>query len=229
MNSEVEVHVGQREGVLAVPNSALRTQRDVGSAARGARPLGRGGAAGARRGRTAGGSGAAPGSTLGGTDGAASRSRTTLRDGGPSRCPPAYRGAGAGGDDQAPRGRALTASETAILDGSGRARGRRRRQEPGAAAAVDASFGGRYIVFVKRPGGPTAGLDPDRPHRPRLQRGGRGAAADRLGADPAEREPGAVAAGVAGADQPHHRRRRAARACSSSTTPAGARPAPGGR
>jgi HlyD family secretion protein len=33
MNTEVEVHVGQREGVLAVPNSALRTQRDVGSAA----------------------------------------------------------------------------------------------------------------------------------------------------------------------------------------------------
>ena len=33
MNSEVEIHVGQRQGVLAIPNSALRTQRDVGSAA----------------------------------------------------------------------------------------------------------------------------------------------------------------------------------------------------
>ena len=33
MNSEVEIHVGQREDVLAVPNSALRTPRDVGSAA----------------------------------------------------------------------------------------------------------------------------------------------------------------------------------------------------
>ncbi len=33
MNSEVEVHVGRREDVLAVPNAALRTQRDVGSAA----------------------------------------------------------------------------------------------------------------------------------------------------------------------------------------------------
>jgi HlyD family secretion protein len=33
MNAEVEVHVGRREGVLAVPNAALRTQRDVGSAA----------------------------------------------------------------------------------------------------------------------------------------------------------------------------------------------------
>jgi HlyD family secretion protein len=33
MNTEVEIHVGQRQGVPAVPNEALRTQRDVGSAA----------------------------------------------------------------------------------------------------------------------------------------------------------------------------------------------------
>jgi HlyD family secretion protein len=33
MNAEVEVHVGRRQNVLAVPNAALRTQRDVGSAA----------------------------------------------------------------------------------------------------------------------------------------------------------------------------------------------------
>jgi HlyD family secretion protein len=33
MNTEVEIHVGEREDVLAVPNAALRTQRDVGSAA----------------------------------------------------------------------------------------------------------------------------------------------------------------------------------------------------
>jgi HlyD family secretion protein len=33
MNTEVEIHVGQRQGVLAIPNAALRTQRDVGSAA----------------------------------------------------------------------------------------------------------------------------------------------------------------------------------------------------
>ena len=33
MNTEVEVHVGQRQGVLAIPNAALRTQADVGSAA----------------------------------------------------------------------------------------------------------------------------------------------------------------------------------------------------
>ncbi len=33
MNAEVEIHIGRREGVLAVPNAALRTQRDVASAA----------------------------------------------------------------------------------------------------------------------------------------------------------------------------------------------------
>jgi HlyD family secretion protein len=33
MNAEVEVHVGRRDDVLAVPSAALRTQRDVGSAA----------------------------------------------------------------------------------------------------------------------------------------------------------------------------------------------------
>ncbi len=33
MNTEVEVHVGARSNVLAIPNAALRTQRDVSSAA----------------------------------------------------------------------------------------------------------------------------------------------------------------------------------------------------
>jgi HlyD family secretion protein len=33
MNTEVEIHVGQRQGVIAVPNAALRTQTDVASAA----------------------------------------------------------------------------------------------------------------------------------------------------------------------------------------------------
>jgi HlyD family secretion protein len=34
MNCEVEIHVGKRTGVLAIPNAALRTPRDVDSAAR---------------------------------------------------------------------------------------------------------------------------------------------------------------------------------------------------
>ncbi len=33
MNTEVEIHVGRRDNVIAVPNAALRTQRDVASAA----------------------------------------------------------------------------------------------------------------------------------------------------------------------------------------------------
>lgn len=33
MNSDVQMHVGQRENVLAIPNAALRTERDVASAA----------------------------------------------------------------------------------------------------------------------------------------------------------------------------------------------------
>ncbi len=33
MNADVEIHVGERRDVLAVPNAALRTPRDVGSAA----------------------------------------------------------------------------------------------------------------------------------------------------------------------------------------------------
>jgi HlyD family secretion protein len=33
MNTDVEIHVGQRDNVLAIPNAALRTQRDVQSAA----------------------------------------------------------------------------------------------------------------------------------------------------------------------------------------------------
>ena len=34
MNTEVQIHTGQRQGVLAVPNAALRTPRDIASAAR---------------------------------------------------------------------------------------------------------------------------------------------------------------------------------------------------
>lgn len=33
MNSEVEIHIGSRERVLAIPNAALRTERDISSAA----------------------------------------------------------------------------------------------------------------------------------------------------------------------------------------------------
>ena len=96
---------------------------------------------------------------------------------------------------------------------TGRADRTRRAGAPGGGRgrSADPSFGGRYIVFVKRPDGPKpvwirTGLT-DLDYSEVVD----GLEASRFGAHPAEREPGAVAAGVAGADEPHHRRRRAAR------------------
>jgi HlyD family secretion protein len=167
MNSEVEVHVGQRQQVLAVPNSALRTQRDVGSAAQvlGLSPEGVQKELAASAGQRGG--GAAGQARMGGTDGqttgqAGARADgqdtnqvMTLRDGRTVALP-------AGVNEEQVRaamakrreGGTLTASETALLDrvrqgargagGSGQNRG----------GSVDVLFGGRYIVFVKRPDGP---------------------------------------------------------------------------
>jgi HlyD family secretion protein len=106
MNSEVEVHVGRREGVLAVPNSALRTQRDVGSAAE----------------------------VLGLS---AEQVQRELAARQPATRPIAQR-------DSAGRGRTTMGGS----DGGGGPDSTRRRR------TADASFGGRYIVFVKRPAGP---------------------------------------------------------------------------
>jgi HlyD family secretion protein len=124
MNSEVEVHVGQRKDVLAVPNSALRTQRDVGSAAQvlglsaeevqrelAARP------AGSRDGATG-------QAAMGGTDGAGGQDTSR--------------------EDQVRAAMAKRREGGALTASGGGGRGR----------TVDAAFGGRYIVFVKRPGGP---------------------------------------------------------------------------
>ncbi len=121
MNSEVEVHVGQREDVLAVPNTALRTQRDVGSAASvlGLSPEAVQKELAAQRAPARQVASSDTQTTLGGTDGAPrDTSRTRSRD----------------------------TSRTAARRGAGAGRSR----------AVDASFGGRYIVFVKRPAGPQA-------------------------------------------------------------------------
>jgi HlyD family secretion protein len=175
MNSEVEVHVGQREQVLAVPNSALRTQRDVGSAAQvlglSAEEVQREMAAGQRGGGAAGqparagqqDSGAAGRVALGASDGQAGASAggqdtsrvMTLRDGRTVALP-------AGVTEEQIRaamakrreGGSLTASETAMLDRVRQSAGGAGGSRGGRGGMVDASFGGRYIVFVKRPGGP---------------------------------------------------------------------------
>jgi len=126
MNAEVEIHVGQRQDVLAVPNAALRTMRDVGSAAQvlGLSPEGvqqqlaagqRGsGAEGEVRGEAAG--------------------RVTM-------------GAEAGSADSAPRDSARRVARTQ-RNGAGRNGASRK------GGGNNALFGGRYIVFVKRPSGP---------------------------------------------------------------------------
>jgi HlyD family secretion protein len=106
MNSEVEVHVGQREDVLAVPNSALRTQRDAGSAAQ----------------------------VLGLSSEAVQRELAAQRPGA-----------------RAVVRRDSAAAAPATMGGTDGA-----RRSGARGGAVDASFGGRYIVFVKRPEGPKA-------------------------------------------------------------------------
>ena len=121
MNCEVEIHVGQREDVLAVPNAALRTQRDVGSAAQ----------------------------VLG-------LSPEQVQQELAAQAPAARSGAPAGAGGQAAMGGSAgsTPPDTARR-GAGRdtaAAGRPTSMRRGRAA--DPSFGGRYIVFVKRPEGP---------------------------------------------------------------------------
>ncbi|HWB40236.1 MAG TPA: efflux RND transporter periplasmic adaptor subunit, partial [Gemmatimonadales bacterium] len=126
MNCEVEIHVGQREDVLAVPNAALRTQRDVGSAAQvlGLSPeeVQRELAAAARPGAGVPDTAAAGQAAMGGS---------------------AAGGATGSGGDSARAG--TTRDGRTIARGGGRG-----------ARAADASFGGRYVVFVQRPEGPKA-------------------------------------------------------------------------
>jgi HlyD family secretion protein len=109
MNAEVEIHVGERQDVLAVPNAALRTPRDVASAAE-----------------------------VLGLDPA-----QVQRDLAESQ---ASLGGAAGGN-----GRADSAADSAAAGPP--VQRTRSRQRAGRGNSV--AFGGRYIVFVKRPEGPT--------------------------------------------------------------------------
>jgi HlyD family secretion protein len=171
MNSEVEIHVGQRDDVLAIPNASLRTQRDVTSAAEvlGLDPamipmlLAANDSAAAAQADNAGGratqaatapsDSAAPAKPAGNT--------FTTQDGRTVELP-------AGVDASQVQalmakrrsGKELTPAETAIMRqafaamGGGRSGGGR----PGGgqrAQSNDFQFGGRYIVFVLRDGRPT--------------------------------------------------------------------------
>jgi HlyD family secretion protein len=130
MNAEVEVHVGERRDVLAVANGALRTPRDVASAAQ---VLGLDPAAVQKA------LAAAP------QQGGGAAERASLGAATPDSAAPR--------DSVAPRD--STAAGTAA---TGQRRVVRRMAGTGGGAARsggnDALFGGRYIVFVKRPTGP---------------------------------------------------------------------------
>ena len=120
MNAEVEVHVGQQQDVLAVPNAVLRTPRDVASAAQ-----------------------------VLGLDPQAVQ--TALAGAG-------QRGGAArqGGNGQASLG-AATGDTGAAAGGAPAGPGQPGVRRPGGGqrpASADGLFGGRYIVFVKRAGGP---------------------------------------------------------------------------
>ena len=166
MNTEVEIHVGQRQGVLAIPNAALRTQGDVASAAQvlgldpqvvqqqlaqAAAPRGDSGSASLGGGGTR----ADANPPQGGKPGQA-QATLTLPDG---RQIPLPAGVTAEQVQAAMRkrfsGGELTPAEQAMLrqvfaqfrGGAGGGRGGMQRQTN--------EMGGRYIVFVLRNGKPT--------------------------------------------------------------------------
>jgi HlyD family secretion protein len=136
MNTEVEIHIGSREGVPAVPNAALRTQRDVVSAAQvlglSTEEVQRQLAAQTAQGASSAGATAGAGAGGAGT-------RDSARG-------PSDSGRGTGRDSLR-RLRGDSASRWQGQTGSAAGAGRRTR-------GTDAT-GGRYIVFAKRNGVPT--------------------------------------------------------------------------
>lgn len=142
MNTEVNISVAAQQGVLAVPNSALRTERDVASAAmvlgiaddelqtmleEARKPV-------------AGGDTTAQGGALAGTTPAPSREQMTAVF------------------QKQRSGATLTAEEQKILEAARAAMGgggRGGRAGAGGGGSDDSMFGGRYVVFVLRNGKPT--------------------------------------------------------------------------
>jgi HlyD family secretion protein len=163
MNTEVEIHVGRREGVLAVPNAALRTQRDVASAAQvlGLDPEDVQKQIAAAQQRPAGGTdtagqraslGAATPRAAGDTGAAAAPAGNsmTLPNGQTVKLPDGVTEAQVRAIMQKRMsGQEPTAQERALLRTvfQGMQRGGARGARQGAA---DPQFGGNYIVFVKR-------------------------------------------------------------------------------
>lgn len=167
MNAEAEIHVGERRGVLAVSNSALRTQRDVASAAAvlGLDPaeVQRQVAASDSAQRAAPAAGDTGNrATLGANSAPAGPAKRTINMMGREMNLPEgvteaqlmavfQKMRTAGG----PQG--LSGADAALFQKFRAANpqaGQGRRG--GAQSGPDTRFGGQYIVFVKRPAGPTA-------------------------------------------------------------------------
>ena len=151
MNADVEIHVGRRDGVLAVPNAALRTQRDVSSAAE---VLGLTAAEVAEQLARA---SRAPGDSATVRPAAAGAkpagNTMTLQNGQTITLPEGVT------EEQVRNamkkrfsGEATTPAEKALLQKvfSGMGGGGARRPQ------ADTRFGGKYIVFVRREGKPVA-------------------------------------------------------------------------
>jgi HlyD family secretion protein len=153
MNTEVEIHVGRRDSVLAIPNAALRTQRDVGSAAQVLglsmsdvqAQLAKGSASGGEQPQTTASQGGGGGTNPKGAN------TLTLPDGRSVVLP-------AGVTEEQVKaifqkrmsGQEPTAEERAVLRrvfaGMGGSQSGGSRNQP------DTRFGGRYIVFARRGG-----------------------------------------------------------------------------
>jgi HlyD family secretion protein len=171
MNTEVEIHIGRREGVLAVPNAALRTMRDVGSAATvlgldpaevqeqlAAQPAPAAPQAGGRASL----GGTTPGTQPAGDSGKAAATGNTMTtpDGRTIKLPEGVTEAQVRAIMQKRRsGGELSGEERAVMQkmrqAMGGGRGGMRRGGGGqGGGGVDAQFGGSYVVFVKRDGRP---------------------------------------------------------------------------
>jgi HlyD family secretion protein len=168
MNAEVEIHVGQRDSVLAIPNAALRTQKDVASAAQvlgldpgnvAAQLAANDSLAAARTESGAGRSsqaGVAPADSAAPKAAAAPAENTmTTPDGRVIPLPPGVTEAQVRAIfAKRMSGKELSDSERALLRTvfAGMGGGRQGAPRP---ATNDFQFGGRYIVFVLRDGQPT--------------------------------------------------------------------------
>jgi HlyD family secretion protein len=154
MNAEVEIHVGRRDQVLAIPNAALRTTRDVSSAALvlgiDSATVQQQLAAASDTGSRTTSAGAGPG----GDSTKKAANTLTLPDG---RSIPLPEGVTEAQVNNIMKkrmgGGTLTAEESALLRKvfSGMSGGRRPRS-----SSSDYQSGGKYIVFVLRNGSPVA-------------------------------------------------------------------------